>query len=48
MDKETNFPINSYVLAEYELGRKPDKYTWNKDHPNYEKPAWLNRNKAKN
>ena len=25
VDKETNFPINSYVLVEYETGRKPDK-----------------------
>ena len=24
-DTETNFPINSYVLVEYETGRKPDK-----------------------
>ena len=24
IDKETNFPINSYVIAEYEVGRKPD------------------------
>ena len=25
----------------------PKKYTWNKDHPNYEQPAWFSRKKAK-
>ena len=33
IDKETNFPINSYVLAEYEVGRKPDKSSFPKHGP---------------
>ena len=36
--------INDNFMARF----SPKKYTWNKDHPNYEKPAWLNRNKAQN
>ena len=33
IDKETDFPINSYVLAEYEVGRKPDKSSFPKHGP---------------
>ena len=33
IDKEANFPINSYVLAEYETGRKPDKLSFPKHGP---------------
>ena len=33
IDKETDFPINSYVLAEYEVGRKPDKASFPKHGP---------------
>ena len=33
MDSPTDFPINSYVLAEYEVGRKSDKSSFPKHGP---------------
>ena len=52
VSKETGGQRNQFpykLLCDNFMARFiPKKYTWNKDHPNYEKPAWLNRNKAKN
>ena len=44
-DEET---VHKYLNDNFMARFIPKEYTWNKDHPNYEKPAWLNRNKAQN
>ena len=41
-DEET---VHKYLNDNFMARFIPKKYTWNKDHPNYEQPAWFNRNK---
>ena len=44
-DEET---VHRYLNDNFMARFIPKKYTWNKDHPNYEQPAWFSRKKAKN
>ena len=43
-DEET---VHRYLNDNYMARFIPKKYTWSKDHPNYEQPAWFSRKKAK-
>ena len=41
-DEET---VHRYLNDNFMARFIPKKYTWNKDHPNYEQPAWFSRKK---
>ena len=43
-DEET---VHRYLNDNFMARFIPKKYTWSKDHPNYEQPAWFSRKKAK-
>ena len=44
----TKVMMNIFMMISWLVLFPRDIATWNKDHPNYEQPAWFSRKKAKN